>query len=113
SPRRCSLAMFVVGAGAGAYRFWLEGDAVAWDATLYDGTEQHKAIELHSHNIISADRWVEVTTQRLMLLALRPPQHCAEGKVDVHVAQRSTGQEAVVEFSLDPKAAGPGCYVVG
>ncbi len=112
-PGRTNLAMFVVGSGADAYRFWLDGDAAKWDATLYDGTEQHKAIELHRDNIITADRWVDVTTQRLMLLALRPPQHCAEGKVDVHVEQRSTGQEAVVEFSLDPKAAGPGCYVVG
>ena len=30
----------------------------------------------------------------------------------VWVAQRSTGQEAVVEFSLDPAAAGPGCYTL-
>ncbi len=112
-PGRTNLAMFVVGSGADAYRFCLDGDAAKWDATLYDGTEQHKAIELHRDNVVAENRWIDVTSQRLMLLTLCPPLNAAEGKVDVHVAQRSTGQEAVVEFNLDPKAAGPGCYVVG
>ena len=35
-----------------------------------------------------------------MMLALCPPMDCHQGKVDVHVAQRSTGREAIVEFSL-------------
>jgi hypothetical protein len=47
-----------------------------------------------------------------MLLALRPPKDAGAGAFAVHVTQRSTGQEAVVEFSLDPAAAGPGCYTV-
>jgi hypothetical protein len=36
---------------------------------------------------------------------------CCRG--EVHVEQRSTGKEAIVEFSLDARAAGPGCFVVG
>jgi hypothetical protein len=47
-----------------------------------------------------------------MMLALCPPKDCGSGTVEVHVEQRSTGQSAVVEFSLDPNAAGPGCFVV-
>ena len=36
-----------------------------------------------------------------------------EAAVEVHVCQRSTQQTAVVEFTFDSRAAGPGCYVVG
>jgi len=49
---------------------------------------------------------------RVIMLALCPPRDCGAGSVAVHVQQRSTGRWAVVEFSLDPKAAGPGCFVV-
>jgi hypothetical protein len=48
----------------------------------------------------------------LMMLMICPPSGCSRGTVEVEVEQRSTGQSAIVEFSLDPKAAGPGCYVV-
>jgi hypothetical protein len=48
----------------------------------------------------------------MFLLALCPPADCTAAALEVHVTQRSTGQSAVVEFSLDPNAAGPGCYVV-
>jgi hypothetical protein len=61
---------------------------------------------------VSEGHWIEVHGQSLMMLAIRPPEGCRQGKLDVHVEQQSTGAEAVVEFSLDPKAAGPGCYVV-
>jgi hypothetical protein len=47
-----------------------------------------------------------------MMLALRPPEDCEAGGVEVHVEQRSTGQVAIVEFSFDPTALGPGCFVV-
>jgi len=47
-----------------------------------------------------------------LVLALVPPAACRRGSVAVHVEQRSTGRVAVVEFSLDAAAAGPGCYVV-
>jgi hypothetical protein len=47
-----------------------------------------------------------------MLLALRVPHKCEAATVAVHVIQKSTRREAVVEFSLDPGAAGRGCYTV-
>ncbi len=47
-----------------------------------------------------------------MLLAMCPPEGCRQGNVEVHVTQRSTGKTAIVEFSFDAAAAGPGCYVV-
>lgn len=58
--------------------------------------------------------WVEVQTTALVELSVVPPEGCQQGELHVHVTQRSTGKEkeAVVEFSLDPRAAGPGCYVI-
>jgi hypothetical protein len=61
---------------------------------------------------VAEDEWVPVRGQRVFTLALRPPADCEARSVEVHVTQRSTGQTAVVEFSLDPTAAGPGCYTV-
>ena len=47
------------------------------------------------------------------MMALRPPAGCREAAVEVHVCQQSTQQTAVVEFTFDARAAGPGCYVIG
>jgi hypothetical protein len=57
------------------------------------------------------DKWLRPASG-LILLALKPPEHAEAGAVNVHVQQQSTGKEAIVEFTLDPEADGPGCYVV-
>jgi hypothetical protein len=112
-PGRVNMAFFVVGSGPDAYAFHLAGEGAAWDATLYDMTS-HKslALDMRGSAPLAQSQWIDVPGQRLMILALRPPQTCPRGTVEVHVEQRSTGRSAVVEFSLDPAAAGPGCYVV-
>ena len=46
----------------------------------------------------------------MILLAVQPPAGATSGAVNVHVRQRSTDREAVVEFTMDARAAGPGCY---
>jgi len=43
---------------------------------------------------------------------MKPPSDCEQGVIEVRVCQRSTGRHAMVEFSLDPRAVGPGCFVV-
>jgi hypothetical protein len=111
-PERTNLAMFVVGSGHDAYRFHLEGTATDWDARLCDVTGANRVIDLTGGTPVAEQEWLEVAQQRMMLLALVPPSDCQAGSVEVHVEQRSTGQTAVVEFSLDPIADGPGCYVV-
>jgi hypothetical protein len=113
-PGQVNLAMFVVGSGhRDAYRFELAGEGAGWDAVLHDMTTLHSlAFDRGSAAPVTEGGWVSVDGQRLMFLALRPPADCAAGTVEVRVEQRSTGQTAVVEFSLDPRAAGPGCYVV-
>jgi hypothetical protein len=112
-PGRLNLAMFVVGCGPDAYAFALAGDGANWDTQLFDMSESSSLLPLGKREQpLALDHWITVRSQRLMMLALQPPVQCGKGTVEVQVTQRSTGQVAVVEFSLDPNAAGPGCYVV-
>jgi hypothetical protein len=112
-PGRTNLAMFVVGTGRDAYAFRLAGQGATWEARLFDMTGQ-QSLNLNPSKVspLDQDRWIEMDGHRMLMLALVPPARCERGTVEVHVEQRSSGQTAVVEFSLDPAAAGPGCYVV-
>jgi hypothetical protein len=112
-PGLVNLALFIVGAGRDAYRFHAVGHGEDWKPTLHDATDgKTLALDVRRDRPVAEDRWVEADGPRVMVLALRPPKDAGAGAVAVHVTQRSTDQEAVVEFSLDPAAAGPGCYTV-
>lgn len=113
-PGRVNVAWFMVGSGCrDAYAFHMNEQGRKWDAKLYDMTSYRAVlVDLAETPPLAHDRWIDSTGTRMMLLALQPPRDCDAGTVEVHVTQRSTGREAVVEFSLDPNAAGPGCYVV-
>ncbi|HVS36532.1 MAG TPA: hypothetical protein VMS17_13290 [Gemmataceae bacterium] len=112
-PGRVNLALFVVGSRRDAYRFHVVGEGPDWKARLHDITEgKTLQVDVSSQPAVAEDEWIETPGQRMMMLALEPPADCGAGAVAVHVTQRSTGKEAVVEFSLDPTAAGPGCFVV-
>jgi hypothetical protein len=112
-PGRVNLAMFVVGGRRDAYRFHVTGAGADWKARLYDMTGGETLnLDVGRSRPVEEGRWVEAPARRLMFLALEPPAGCGVGSVAVHVTQRSSGREAVVEFSLDPAAAGPGCYTV-
>src|SRR5262249_36250098 len=112
-PGRTNVAMFIVGSGPDAYAFSLTGGGANWDAALFDSRElKSLAIDPRGCSPIPFKEWTAIGQQTLMLLVLRPPEGCSRGTVEVQVEQRSTGRTAVVEFSLDPEAAGPGCYVV-
>lgn len=101
-PGRTNFAMFVVGDGPDAYAFDIAGDAVDWPVELVANDRQPEPIQLGT--------WVEFPCQRMLFLRLEPPLGCGARHLDVHVRQRSTGREAVVEFGFDPHAVGPGCY---
>jgi len=75
-------------------------------------TREALVLDVNKNPALAAEDWIETTHTRCMLLALQPPKNCPAGTIKVHVTQRSTGRIAVVEFSLDPRAAGRGCYVV-
>jgi hypothetical protein len=114
-PGRLNMAWFVVGAGGDpdAYAFRLQGLASQWDAKLFDMTSRATlTISADDNGGIVPDEWIETHGSRTILLALRVPEKCEAASVAVHVTQKSTQRKAVVEFSLDPKADGRGCYSV-
>ena len=111
-PGRTNLAMFVVGSGRDDYRLQTQGDGAAW-TTLVDATGRSSLlIDKDELGPVRQSEWIEVYGTHVMLLTMCPPEDCRQGNVEVHVTQRSTGKTAVVEFTFDAAAAGPGCYVV-
>ena len=54
--------------------------------------------------------WLSVPRRYSIAVLIEPPDYVAAGELKVHVTRKSTGETAIVEFSLDPKAQGPGCY---
>jgi hypothetical protein len=113
-PGRLNMAWFIVGGGApDAYAFRLQGSGSSWDARLFDMTSRETlVISAEESGAIVPGEWIETRESRTMLLALRVPRPCETATVTVHVTQKSTQRTAVVEFSLDPRAAGRGCYTV-
>jgi hypothetical protein len=115
-PGRLNLAMFVVGSGTtDGYAFYLAGEGAAWDATLHRLDQGVPPLDRSARAAalpIAGREWIELRGQAMFLLAVRPPEFAGAGDLQVHVDQRSSGHTAMVEFSLDPNAAGPGCYVV-
>jgi hypothetical protein len=111
-PGRTNLAIFMVGSKRDAYAFRLRCDQAGWQTELHDMTGRPTMMLDPAGTPIATDEWIELSGMSPMVLALMPPKNCRAGSIEVQVTQRSTGQVAVVEFSLDPSAAGPGCYVV-
>jgi hypothetical protein len=113
-PGRTNLAMFVVGSGRDSYAFRITGLGTDWVATLYALSElDAPMIDVQNDSIVGESAWIDVVGTTMVMLVLRPPDDCRSESVEVHVTERSSGKEAVVEFGFDPQAAGPGCYVVG
>jgi hypothetical protein len=112
-PGKVNLAAFIVGDGKpDGYSFELLGDAAAWDARLIDASFAPSMLRgAEMGDYISESGWREMS-HGFVLLAMEPPGDVVQGAVEVHVCQRSSGKTAVVEFSLDASAAGPGCYVL-
>lgn len=113
-PGRLNMAWFIVGGGAtNAYAFRLRGVGTDWDAKLFDMTSRETlVVNADDNGAIVPGEWIDTHGSRTMLLALRAPRKCEAATVAVRVIQKSTRREAVVEFSLDPRAAGRGCYAV-
>jgi hypothetical protein len=112
-PGYVNLAVFVVGSPSRAdeYRFGLSGDAVAWNARIFNSLKGHPWVAGAQTTALKEGEWVPATTG-VFLLSVQPTAKAERGAVSVHVCQRSSGREAVVEFTLDAHAAGPGCYKI-
>jgi hypothetical protein len=112
-PGRTNLAMFVVGSAGkpDAYTFDLVGLRSDWKAALHNVSDSRSLVVDPSNAPIRATRWVEAANGGLVImLATRPPVHCEEGNVEIHVTRQSTMETAFVEFNLSPSAQGTGCY---
>lgn len=113
-PGRTNMAMFVVG-GFGkrdAFSFGLSGLNRDWNTTLYEGTNRGDLVINALDTPIEERHWVESNGGLMVMLATQPPGDCTTGNLEVHVMQRSSGKTAIVEFSMDATAKGPGCYQV-
>lgn len=109
-PGRTNMAMFVVGTGpTDRYRLEFSGTGTAWNPKLYDTLPMAPVADGAKRDPLAEGRWHALSTG-ILALTVEPPAAAREGAVNVHVRQESSGREAVVEFSLDAAAAGPGCY---
>ena len=52
-------------------------------------------------------------TSQIIGVAVEPPARCRRGALEVRIEQRSSGERAIVELDLDPRARGAGCYALG
>jgi hypothetical protein len=108
-----NLALFFVGNGSDAYSFKLQGSPLAQYASLVQVANG----SLVAHGVSSGDRilahqWLETASRMLIMVVIDLPREHKNGALDIHVLQRSSGRSAIVEFSLDADAAGPGCYAI-
>jgi hypothetical protein len=111
-PERTNVAFFVVG-GRDSYRFDLRGLSPDWKARIFNPVQALAMSRgLKDGTVIQPGTWAHLPGHTMLLLALGPPAGCREASVEVHVSKRSTMETAVVEFSFDTQACGPGCYVV-
>ncbi|MGA2244304.1 MAG: hypothetical protein ABSH48_04820 [Verrucomicrobiota bacterium] len=113
-PGRPNLAVFLVGERGlrDAYAFDVSGLAPEWQAVLYDATNARTLAAGSVGTPVPETQWVEGAGALMMMLAVRPPAGCAQGRVAVQVRRRSDEKTAVVEFDLDPAAQGAGCYAM-
>ena len=112
-PGRTNLAVFFCGDRNDEYQFTLSGDGAAWEAALFDVSHCDSLAQPPSPAAaIPQSKWIRMNHLRMILLAIYPPERAESGCVEVHIRQRSTNRDALVEFTLDAHAAGAGCYTV-
>jgi hypothetical protein len=109
-PGKTNAAMFFVGDRNDGYKFELSGDVEDWNAELIDMTHA-KSMKPGQAPDVPTSEFREFKRGTFYLL-MRPPQDAERGSVSIHVTRQSDNKEAIVEFSLDSRAAGAGCYTV-
>jgi hypothetical protein len=107
-PGRVNLAAFIVGNTRDRYQFHLDGN-VDWNARLFDTCPGIVIVAGSALPQLSQGQWYRPLSGFLML-SVEPPADAETGAVNVHIRQQSTQREAVVEFTMDSRAAGPGCF---
>jgi hypothetical protein len=103
-------AMFFIGDRTDGYKFELSGEVEAWQAQLVDMTRR-PSLKPSGAPEVAVSEFREFTRGTFYLL-MHPPKDAERGDIAIHVTRQSDGKEAVVEFSLDCRAAGAGCYKI-
>jgi hypothetical protein len=117
-PGCTNLADFIVGGTRpDEYQLRLTGDAGEWNARLFDTVFGRPITDGLNSAELQQGIWYtpgggHTPGFGIILLAVQPPAGATAGAVNVHVRQRSTDREAVVEFTMDTRAAGPGCFTL-
>lgn len=110
-PGRINKAALLVGNGQrDVYTFGITGDGTAWKAELFAQVIHLKDMLTEFMGRIALGTPRTVDGLFVVVLSIEPPATCERGELAVHVTRGSTGQTAMVEFSLDAAAQGPGCY---
>ncbi len=108
-PGRPNVAMFGLGRSERGYLLRVCGDAADWRLALFDSFEGRAVAPLDDDTFELLRRPFPA---RLLFFALQPPADAQRGSLELHFQRRPQGDSAVVEFDLDARAAGPGCYAV-
>jgi hypothetical protein len=109
-PGKTNAAMFYVGDRQDGYKFELSGDVEDWNAELVEMTNRPSLRPSNAPNM--PEREFREFTRGMFYLVMRPPVGAETGDISIHITRQSDGKEAIVEFSLDSRAAGAGCYKV-
>ena len=110
---RTNVAALFVGDGrVDQYRFELSGQGAEWNTRLTDFRELPNLRRRGPIHELKLGSWLSVPRRYSIAVLIEPPDYVAAGELKVHVTRKSTGETAIVEFSLDPKAQGPGCYAL-
>jgi hypothetical protein len=113
-PGMTNMAIFSVGTRTDDYWFECSGRPLEGHSVLHlpcSGLPPFRPMDLARHSI-QPGTWVTLPAYSHVCLTMKLPADCVGGELAVHVRRRSDLKEAVVEFSMDRAAAGPGCYVV-
>ena len=101
-PGMTNYALFIVGDAPDAFAFEPRTADELWTVAIRSSL---------GHETVTPGAWIEQEMSTMYGIEMCVPEQATEGKVDIHVRCRSTGEETVVEFSLAADALGPGCHV--
>lgn len=118
-PGATNWAMFLVGRPEreDAYQCRLVLPDENWRGGLYECESCLPLIcsfrsEKWSARPIDEQIWLDGKRAEIIWLRVEPPDGCRAGQALVYITQRSSQEQALVEFDLDPNAQGPGCFIL-
>ena len=110
-----NVAAFRVGTGADAYRFRFRGEGVKWKPKLdgdFPGSRTLFNIRsaAKDRRALNAGDWVSVKDPTWIAMRVIPPDDITEGLLAVAIEQKSSGDEALVEFGFGKDTIPAECF---